>query len=224
MDLDRYRAGAEAFLAELHEAYYQHYAGLDPDFPLEAVYARHAGLFDAEAVEGLTGAGAPALRAFAVAGHLERAVAGLEAERARREATLRIDVDGAALGFREAAVVQAAEPDRDRREAIDAARLAVVAEALNPLAREALETVHARSRELGWPDHRAMWAELKGLDLDALLAQARAFLAATEHAFPALLEPELRDTVGVGLADWRRSDLPRLLRPPVTTRPSRRPG
>jgi hypothetical protein len=212
VDLDRYRAEAEAFLAELHGAYYRHYAGLEEDFPLEAIYAAHADLFGDAAVDGLAGAGAPALRAFAVEGHLERAVAGLEAERARREATLRVEAGGRPLGFREAALAQAAEPDRDRRQDIEQARLAVVAEALNPLAREALETVHARSRELGWASQRAMWAELKGLDLDALLEQARAFLAATEAAFPALLEPELRETVGVGAGEWRRSDLPRLLR------------
>lgn len=212
MDLDRYRADAEAFLAELHEAYYRHYAGLEEDFPLEAIYAAHADLFGEAAVDGLAGAGAPALRAFAVEGHLERAVAGLEAERARREATLRVEAGGTPLGFREAALAQAAEPDRDRREAIEQARLAMVAEALNPLACEALETVHARSRALGWASHRAMWAELKGLDLDDLLDQACAFLAATKAAFPALLEPELHATVGVGAGEWRRSDLPRLLR------------
>jgi hypothetical protein len=214
VDLAAYRTRAEAFLAALHDAYHRHYAGLDAGFELEAIYAEHATLFDREAVQALREAAAPALLEFAVAGHLERATAAPDGERARREAALRIDVDGEPMGFREAALRQAAEPDGQRRARIEAARLAVTESELNPLAREALETAHALSRELGWPSHRIMWAELRGLDLDALAAQAAAFLAATEEAFAAIVGPELQRTAGVGLDTWRRSDLPFWLRVP----------
>ncbi|HEY2636892.1 MAG TPA: hypothetical protein VGI54_05850 [Solirubrobacteraceae bacterium] len=214
MDLASYRTRAEAFLAELHEAYYRHDAGLDADVPLEQVYARHDDLFTRDAVDALRETSAPALLEFAVSGHLERATAAVDAERARREATLRIDVAGEALGFREAAIAQAAAADPARREAIEQSRLAATEHHLNPLAHEGLQTTHALSRELGWPSHRAMWVELKGLDLDDLVAQARDFLAATEDALERVVEPELQRTLGYGLADWRRADLPFFFRVP----------
>jgi hypothetical protein len=57
-----------------------------------------------------------------------------------------------------------------------------------------------------------MCEELKGSDLDALAEQTRAFLAASEEPYEPLVDPELRRTLGVGLADLRRSDLARFFR------------
>jgi hypothetical protein len=71
-----------------------------------------------------------------------------------------------------------------------------------------METWHSLSRELGWPSYRAMCLELKGVDLEALERQTAAFAAATEEAYPRLLEPQLRRVLGTGLDELRRSDLP----------------
>src|SRR5215216_1117497 len=123
-DLDAYRADAERFVAELGLEYYRHYAGLAEDLAVEAVYERHAALFEPAAVEELrasaataaAGDGARRLRAlldFAVEGRIGRATGALDAELARREAILDLAVDGDRLGFRESSIVQANEPDRD---------------------------------------------------------------------------------------------------------------
>jgi hypothetical protein len=219
VDLEAYREQAETFQVELTREYYRHFAGLQADFPLEAVYERHAGLFARAAVEDLRAAtdAAPGgdegrrgryLLAFAVEGFLGQATRALEAELARREASLRLTVDGTEIGFREAATAQASEPDRERRGALEAARNAAVAESLGPLHREAIETQHGLARELGWPSYRAMTEAVAGLDLDALGEQTEGFLAATEADYPAVLEPELRRVTGAGLAQLRRADLP----------------
>jgi hypothetical protein len=187
------------------------------------VYARHAGLFSAGAVEelrALTSAPADAdeLRArrmllqFAVDGHMGLATKELEAELARREVELTLEVDGEAIGFRESSVVLANEPDAARRAAIEAARIAATESEINPIAGEMLERVHALAGELGWPSYRAMCEALKGIDLDALRGQTRAFLRATDDRYEPLVDPELRRTLGFGLAELRRSDLARFFR------------
>jgi hypothetical protein len=214
MNLEAYRAEAETFQTEMTRAYYRHFAGLDADFPIEAIYDRHAGLFDREAVERLREAAARGgrreryLLSFAVEGFLGQATRAVEAELARREAALQLHVDDMAIGFREAAVAQAREPDRARRGALERARNEATAKELGPLHREAIETQHALATDLGWDSYRAMIEDVDGLDLDALAAQTNGFLNATEAAYPEIVEPELRRVTGAGLAELRRADLP----------------
>src|SRR5205823_3544323 len=126
-----------------------------------------------------------------------------------------ISVDDKELPFRQAAVVQANEPDPQRRAAIDAARNEATERELNPLTREVLERSHAIARELGWPSMRALCEELSGIDLDGLRDQTESFLARTEDAYEPLLEPLLERHLGLGFAELRRSDLSALFRAPA---------
>jgi hypothetical protein len=228
MDLDAYRLQAEAFTAELGEEYHAHFAGLRVEFDVEPIYARHADLFTAGSVARLreqataaTTRGEDAARRarmlldFAVEGHVGLLSTDLEAELAQREAgtTLSIEGDGAAIPFREATIVQANEPDRDRRAAIEAARLEAIETQLNPLYRELLERTRATARELGWPSYRALCEELKGFELDRLARATEAFAAATEDAYAPLVGPVVERTLdGVALEQLARADLPRLFR------------
>jgi hypothetical protein len=224
MNLDAYRAAAEAFVADHTREYYRHFAGLQDELGIEAVFARHEALFTRAAVEELRSAvvegpagGDEARRRrylldFAVDGLLGRATRTQEAELAKREAELSLEVEGERVGFRESAIEQANEPDGGRREGIETARLAAIEEHLNPLHAEALEIQHALSRELGWPSYSEMCAECKGIDLAALARETSAFSAATEVAYPGVVDEPLRRAVGVGLGAARRADLPRFFR------------
>ncbi|HWF34476.1 MAG TPA: hypothetical protein VG295_03875 [Solirubrobacteraceae bacterium] len=224
MDLQAYRELAEQFVSELTGEYYRHYAGLKDEFEIEAIYAKHDGLFTRAAVEELREqAAAPPpgtderrrrrmLLDFAVEGHLGQATKSLDAELARREAELSLEVYGQRLGFRESAVAQANEPDRERREEIEQARLSLTEHELNPLHREVLERQHELARELGYPSYRDLCGSLQGLDFDALHRQTEAFAAATETSYGTIVEPELQRTLGIGFDQLRRSDLPRFFR------------
>jgi hypothetical protein len=224
MDLEAYRELAEEFLAELTGEYYRHYAGLKDDFEIEAIYAQHGALFTRGAVEELREqAAAPTpgtderrrrrmLLDFAIEGHLGQATKSLDAELARREAELSIELDGERIGFRESSVTQANEPDAGRRAEIEEARLALTDQELNPLYREVLEHQHALARDLGYPSYLDMCASLQGIDFDDLHRQTEAFAAATETSYGTLVEPELRRTLGIGFDELRRSDLPRFFR------------
>jgi hypothetical protein len=220
--LDDYRRGAERFLADHDREYLLHFAGRKPTYDLEAIHRRHAALFERDAVEAVreareaaTGEDAARLRwllAFAVEGRIGALTRDLEAEIARREATLVLDVDGAAIPFRGVTAAQMNDPDADRRAALEAARLACNEAHLTPLRAELRERSAAEARSLGWPDEAAMWGDLRALDLGALAAQASAFLDATAQRHAADFDEELRRTTGVPAAAARRSDLPRMMR------------
>jgi hypothetical protein len=213
VDLDRYRAEAEAFYEEIEREYVLHLSGRKEGFELEAIYDRHAALFTREAADRLRAAGAPReLVRFAVEGLFGQATKGQAEELARREATAKVEVGGAELGFREAVPAQANETDPDRREALERARLEVTEQQLNPLLLEAHEREAALARELGWASTVAMVEELSGMDLHALGGQAEAFLAATEEIYEPLVEPQLRDQLGHGLDRLRRADMPAFFR------------
>ncbi len=224
MDLDAYRHSAETFVSDLEAVYYRHYAGLDDEFEIEPIYQRHPELFTRAAVETLRGLAqsAPAgtdqcrsrwmLLDFAVQGHIGQATKALEAELARREAELCLEVAGESLGYRESSVVQANEPVRARRAEIERARLTATDEALNPLHVELIEIQHATARELGYTSYREMCAECKRVDLGGLHAQTAGFSADTEASYGPVLDPELRRALEIGVEELRCSDLPRFFR------------
>jgi hypothetical protein len=226
MDLDAYRQSAESFHSEINLEYYRHFAGLQDDYEIESIYARHADLFTRPSVDALrelaSGRGPETeerrrlrmLVDFAVEGFVGEATKAVEAELARVEAELMIEVDGEQLGFRQSSIVQANEPDAGRRARIERARLEVSERALQPLYVELTQLSHECARELGWPSYRVMCADCKAVDLEALAAQTQAFGQATEIGYAPMLDPEVRRTLGIGVSDLARSDLPRFFRAP----------
>jgi hypothetical protein len=213
VNLDDYRAEAQAFYEEIEREYVLHLSGRKEGFELEPIYARHADLFTREAADRLREADAPReLVRFAVEGLFGQATKGEAEELARLEATSKVELDGEEIGFREAVAAQANEGDPERRAALERARLELTERELNPLLLATHERAAALARELGWSSTLAMCEELSGIDLRELGRQAEAFLAATEDAYAPLVEPELRDQLGVGLDRLRRSDMPAFFR------------
>jgi hypothetical protein len=214
-DLDAYRAEAEEFLSSIDREYYLHFAGLQDEFEIEAIYDRHAGLFSREAVDSLREADAPRrLLEFAVEGHIGRETKEAAAELARREAALEVEWDGEPLPYRSAAIVQANEPDPERRSQLEDARNELLARELNPILREQHDASRSLVRELGWGSLLDMCEELSGTDLRALGRQTDAFLEATEGGYERAVEPELRRQIGLGFGELRRSDLSAFFRAP----------
>jgi hypothetical protein len=228
MDLDAYRRTADSFTTELTREYYRHYAGLKDSFEIEPIYARHEGLFTRDAVHALRELDARAtadgggdrdkrrrarmLLDFAVEGYIGEATKAIEEELAHAEAALTIEVGDERIGFREAPVVQANAADPDRRADIEEALLKATDEQLGRHHRERIERQHACATELGWPSYADMCAHCKNIDLNALSAQTAAFARASAASYPRVVEPELRRTLGIGMTDLRRADLPRFFR------------
>ncbi|MFL5840237.1 MAG: hypothetical protein ACJ77Z_07280 [Thermoleophilaceae bacterium] len=214
MELDDYRAQAEQFTTEISREGYLHFSGQKEDFEIEAIYDRHASLFSRDAVDELRGAGNRELLEFAVQGLMGQETKVEEAELARREASLEIEVAGEKIPLRQSPVVQANEPDAERRADIEHARLDLSARELTPLQVDVHERAAAITRELGWPSMLALCEELSGIDLEALERQTDAFLASTEPIYEQVVEPELERHLGFGFDRLRRSDIPAFFRAP----------
>ena len=107
-------------MSELMREYYLHYSGQKDDFEIEPIYERHADLYSREAVEDLRGSDNRELLMFAVQGLIGQETKAEEAEAARREAALEIEVDGQTIPLRQSPIVQGNEPDPDRRAASSA--------------------------------------------------------------------------------------------------------
>lgn len=214
MNLPAYRADAEEFVSSLDREYYRHFAGLQDQFDIEAIYDRHAELFTRDSVERLREERTGQLVEFAVQGLIGRATKAESAELARREAALEIEVDGERLPYRQSALIQANERDPDRRAALEAGRLEAGERELDPLLREALERSHALAKELGWPSMRAMCEELSGIDLGALESQTSAFLDGTEDAYEQIVSGPLENELGYGFERFQRADMAFFFRAP----------
>jgi oligoendopeptidase F len=222
IEIETYSREAEQFVSSLDREYYLHFAGHKESFEIETIYERYAPLFERSVVEGLRerlddlGGDEQRrcrfLHPLAVEGLIGQATKSQTTRLAEREAALEIRFDGDTESYRQSAIVQANEADRERRLAIEDARLAVLVEELNPLHREVIERAHELARELGWPSYRAMFEELKAIDLAGLERQTRAFSEATEASYRELVEPQLVRETGVGFDRVRRSDLPYFFR------------
>jgi hypothetical protein len=221
-DLDDYRREAETFLEEIDREYYLHLAGHKPDLAVAPIYERHRDLFEREAVQRIgelrgsaSGEDETRLRylhQFALDGHLGAATRDLESQLAELEASLEIEVGDETIPYRMAPVMQANEPDAERRAAIERARNGLLEERLNPLHREALARSHAGCRELGWPSYLDAYSDVRALDLRGLSQRLEEFVEATEPEYARTIDPELELTTGRVLGDLRRSDLARFFR------------
>jgi hypothetical protein len=210
MDLDAYRARAQAFATDLNRAHHRRFAGHDGAWDPDSLYGHHAAAYDDAAIDALREAAAaetvtddpdrpgaqPARRLlrFAVEARLSGATALTDAARAQAEAQ---------EGLADLTAALAAEPAVARRIELEEQRLDIVARRLTPLAAEGLERVRLETRVLGWPSPRALLATVHGRDPGALAAEAEALLRATEA-------PELDG--GDGGAATARFDLPRVHR------------
>lgn len=202
MDLDAYRARAQAFATDLNRAHHRRFAGHDGAWDPDSLYAHHAAVFDDGAIDALReatvaaaaserddGDGARRLLRFAVEARIGRATARTDAERARAEAR---------EGLADLTAKLADEQQLGQRIELEEARLDVVARRLTPLAAEGLERVRVEARSLGWASPRALLATIQGRDPGLLAAEAEALLRDTQP-------PDLGDASA-------RFDLPRLHR------------
>jgi hypothetical protein len=215
-ELDAYREGADRFIAELDEEYYLHFAGLKDKLELESIYDRHSDLTELDRVQAIGAAvngdrRTRELWRFACEGHLGRLTREHAEKLAALEAELEVTVDGETVPFRMLRPSIANEPDRDRRERLDAAMWETTEERLNPLYAEGVETVRAALPALGASTYLELY-ERFGLDLQGLAAQCRAFLDSTEELYEDKLDRALHQNLGFGLDQAKRWDIQRMIR------------
>jgi len=222
IDLDEYRGDTERFVRDLEKELNDHYSGQKAVCDTAAIYERHPALFTEESVCELDRLYAGShgdekrrlayLLAFAVDGYMGAETRHLGDEIANTEAEAAITVDGEQIGFRVAAVVQANEADRARRERIQAARVAVTGELLNPLYDTFWRRCHELARGLGRAHYRDLFEEVKGVDYLALRAKTDAFLHDTAGLYQRSMDRLARERLGLKLDELRYADVSHLWR------------
>ena len=224
LDLATYRQRAEEFLGAIDKEYYEHFSGRKAVCDTASVYDRYPDLFTAEAFTQLNKLYEAAvddekrrlayLLAFVVDGYMGEQTKHLGDEIANTEGQATIEVDGQTIGLRQAGVVQANEADGGRRERIQQARLAAVAEQLNPLLDRLWRRCHDLAGELGYPSYLELYSEVKGIDYGRLLAELEGFLIDTAGLYERVMDSLVRERLGVPLDKLRYADLPYLWRAP----------
>jgi hypothetical protein len=225
MELDRIREDLEEFAGALSREEYLTRAGLREESRAAAIRERYdhlasRALFD-EARETAQAAADPEearrlryLAEFVATNCIEYRTRETSDRLSTSEATRTVALDGERLPLRAAEARLKNEEDRARRAALDAARLAAVAQ-LDGLRREIAERAHHEAQRLGFPSYAALCRDLSGIDLSALRDLVRPILARTRDMYRDLLDWHLRRWVGVEPAEAKRHDLVRLFRAPV---------
>jgi hypothetical protein len=215
--LDAYREEADRFIAALDEEYYLHFAGLKEQFELAAIYERHADLATLDACRRLAEAadlgerGATELWRFACEGYMGDLTRGDAEEIAGLEASLTAKVGEEEIGFRLLRPTMANEPDRERRELLDRARVELTDSELNPHHLRIAETRREATRALGAETYKDLYTRF-GFELEQLAEQCERFLTETEDLYVSAFDRLFQRRVGVPLDGAKRWDLPRLFR------------
>ena len=211
-ELDAFRDDADRFIAELDEEYYLHLAGHKETLELEQIYEAHEELTKLGTAQRLEGAPTELWR-FACEGFL----GGLTREHAEKladvEAELEATVDGEQVPYRMIRVAMSNEPDRDRRERLERARLQLLDERLNPVYLDAARIDREAVARLGSPNYYELYKRF-GFELDELAAQCTSLLDETERMWEQAGDRLFRERLGIGLSDARPSDVARLFRAP----------
>jgi hypothetical protein len=216
-ELEAYRDEADRFIAALDEEYYLHFAGLKDEFQLSPIYERFSDLTTLDACKRLAasaeieGRSARELWRFGCEGYVGDLTRADAEEIAGLEASLTATVDGEEIGFRLLRPSIANEPERARREKLDAARVALTEEHLNERYVRMAEARRAATVELGSPTYLDLYRRF-GFPLDELGAQCERFLTDTEDTYVRALDGLFRSRVGIPLDDAKRWDVPRLFR------------
>ena len=219
-ELDAYRDQADRFIAELDEEYYLHYAGLKDTFDLTPIYERHRNLTEPELVSSIGQAvnGGDRVRElwrFACEGFLGQLTRDHAEKLAALESEIQVDHDGEQIPFRMVRSALANEPDRAKRRRLDERANELLDERLNPIYLEASEIVQRAVRDLGFDNYLELYRKaLPSSALDDLATQCRALLASTERLYEEAADRLFRSRVGIGLAEAKRWDIPRLMRAP----------
>jgi hypothetical protein len=211
-ELDTFRDEADRFVAEVDEEYYLHLAGLKPALELEAIYERHEELTRLETARRLEGAPSELWR-FACEGYLGNLTRSHQERIAELEAGLEVTVDGEKIPFRMLRPAIANEGERDRRQRLEETRLRLTDEELNPVYLDAARIDREAVQALGVPNYYELYKRF-GFRLDELAAQCTELLDATASQWEQTGERLFRQRLGIGLADARAWDVPRLFRAP----------
>ncbi|HEY4348069.1 MAG TPA: hypothetical protein VGM80_10815 [Gaiellaceae bacterium] len=211
-ELDAFRDEGDRFIAEIDEEYYQHLAGHKESLELEGIYERHESLTRLDTALRFESAPSELWR-FACEGYLGALTREHAETLAKVESELEVTVDGEKIPFRMLRPATSNEPDRERRQRLEKARLDVLEQELNPVYLDAAEIDRDAVTKLGSPNTYELYKRF-GFDLDGLAAQCSELLDETERMWEKAGDRLFRERLGISLTEARPADVSRLFRAP----------
>src|SRR3954453_11947361 len=172
--IDAFRQQADDFIRDLDEEYYLHFAGLKETFDVEQVYERYSELTKLETANRMKEAPTELWR-FACEGFLGNLPREHQARLAQTEAELEAAVDGETIPYRMLRVAMSNEPDRDKRQRVEEARLRLLDEHLTPVSLAAVQMAREAVPSLDAPNTTEL-KKLLAFGLDGLPDGCRALL------------------------------------------------
>src|SRR3954468_4714997 len=211
-EIDAFRERGDAFTRDMLQEYYDHFAGLKETLDIERVYEEYADLTTLETAQRLEGTPTELWR-FACEGFLGNLTRTHQAKAAQVEAELEATVDGEGIPYRMLRVVASNEPDRDRRQRLDEARVRLLDENLNPVYLEANAIDREAVRQLNAPNYYELYKRF-GFRLDELADDCQALLDDTEKLWEREGDKLFRARRGIPLDEAKPWDVGRLFRAP----------
>jgi hypothetical protein len=209
---EAFRERADRFIAALDEETYLHYSGQKPTYDVESIYEEYADITTLETAESLRDAPTELWR-FACEGYLGNLTRAHQAKVAEIEAGLEATVDGETIPYRMLRPRIANEADRATRQRLEEERVRLLDEQLNPVYLEAARIDRDAVQQLGAANYYELYKGF-GFELDELAEECRAVLDETEKLWEREGDKLFRARLGIGLADARPWDVPRLFRAP----------
>jgi hypothetical protein len=211
-EVDTFRDRADAFIRDLDQEFYDHYAGLKETLDVERIYDEYAELTQIDTARRMEGAPTELWR-FACEGFLGNLTREHQAKVAQVETELEVTVDGQTIPYRMLRVATSNEPDRDTRRRLEEERIRLLDEHLNPVYLDAAEIDRAAVRDLGADNYYALYKRF-GFRLDELADECREVLDETEKLWERKGDDLFRARLGLGLGEARPWDVGRLFRAP----------
>jgi hypothetical protein len=221
--LEEIRARCEALQNALAEEYYESNAGLKNESNVSRIYQRYRDVVSKEAIAFVRGrldlepdkAGEEARRLRYLLEFQTDEFIGAELktiidEVLTRESAAKVRLgtgpDAEEISFRKTQSEIANSPDRARREALEAASLAVI-DQLNPQLAERVGIERGIARTFGHDTYASLWRVVSSIDLLSLDRLMQGFLARTDDMYKEAMGWVVRKRLSIPLEDARRHDL-----------------
>jgi hypothetical protein len=211
-EVDTFRDRADAFIRDLDQEFYEHFAGHKDTLDVERIYEEYDDLTRLDTARRMETAPTELWR-FACEGFLGNLTREHQARVAKVETELEATVDGKTIPYRMLRVASSNEPDRDVRHRLEVERLRLLDEHLNPVYLEAAEIDRLAVHDLGAPNYYELYKKF-GFQLDELADECREVLDETEKLWERRGDELFRARLGIGLDEARPWDVGRLFRAP----------
>ncbi len=220
LDILKYRQDAEQFLSLLEKEYYMHFSGKKDTLETGWIYSQSQ-LFSRQNIDYFikkSKENSPDkkkyayLLKFCTENFLQKNVQHLKESIAGDEARCRVEIEGETVPFRYLDILLPNEPDKNKRDRIEALRNKILADRLNPNLLKYWNNLHQQAKYLGFKNYSSLFSYLKGEEFGVTLSEMEELVGQTQDIYEQHFGRLLKQRLGLDFSQSRRSDFAYLKR------------